>query len=187
MQNPLGPLNPLNVITPFISHQETVQRRRKAIKSFKAKADAKRSSSDKFADLLTAKFGTVSFLAINVIWFATWISINTGLVPGVEPFDPFPFGLLTMVVSLEAIILAIIVLISQNREGRVNELREEIELQLNTIAEGELTKLMGLMAVLLEKNGVNIDDDPELQKMLKPIDSAELVRQLEHELDPRNH
>lgn len=186
MQNPLGPLNPLNVISPLLPHEETVQRRRRAIKSFKAKADAKRSRSDKFADFLTAKFGTVGFLSINVLWFAIWIPINVGLIPGIEPFDPFPFGLLTMVVSLEAIILAIIVLISQNREGRINELREEIELQLNTVAESELTKLINLMTLLLEKQGIDINDDPELKKMLKPIDSAEMLRQLESELAPKS-
>ncbi len=179
MQNPLGPFNPLNIITP---HQETVLRRRKAIRSFKAKADAKRTASEKFADLLTVKFGTVTFLTLNFVWFTVWILINTNMIPGIEPFDPFPFGLLTMIVSLEAIGLAIIVLISQNREARVSELREEIDLQLNTISESEVSKLIGLMAILLEKQGVNIDADPELKKMLKPIDSAEMVRQLEEEL-----
>ncbi len=180
MQNPL---NPLNVLSPLLNHQDTVQKRRKAIKSFKAKADAKRSPTEKFADMLTAKFGTVTFLALNIIWFAVWIPINTGHVPFIEPFDPFPFGLLTMIVSLEAIMLAVIVLISQNREARVSELREEIELQLNTVAEGELTKVIGLLALLLEKDGVKIDD-PEIKKMLKPIDTAEMIRQLEEELAP---
>lgn len=185
MQNPLKPLNPLNVITPLLSHQESVQRRRKAIRSFKAKADAKRTLSEKFADLLTAKFGTVIFLSLNVIWFVIWIVINTGMT-SIEPFDPYPFGFLTMVVSLEAIVLAIIVLISQNREGRINELRSEIDLQLNTIADSELTKLINLLAILLEKQGVDIENDPELKKMLKPIDSAELARQLEEELAPKS-
>lgn len=184
MQNPLNPLNPLHVLDPLLPHQEAVQQRRKAIKSFKAKADAKRSPSDKFADLLTAKFGTVVFLALNIVWFVVWIVINTGMT-SIEPFDPFPFGLLTMIVSLEAIMLAIIVLISQNREARVSELREEIELQMSTISEGEVTKLIGLMAILLEKQGVKIDD-PEVKKMLKPIDSAEMIRQLEAELSPNS-
>jgi uncharacterized membrane protein len=183
MQNPL---NPLNVLGPLLPHEETIRRRRKAIKSFKAKADAKRSPTEKFADLLTAKFGTIAFLTLNFVWFAVWIVINTGHVPGIKEFDPFPFGLLTMIVSLEAIGLAIIVLISQNREARVSELREEIELQLNTVSEGEVTKLINLMALLLEKQGVDISNDPELKKMLKPIDSAEMIRQLEEELDP-NH
>lgn len=186
MANPLNPLNPLKVIAPLLPHQESVQRRRRVIKSFKAKADAKRTPAEKFADLLTAKFGSVAFLTINFIWFAVWIVINVGWVPSIEPFDPFPFGLLTMVVSLEAIGLAIIVLISQNREARISELREEIELQLNTVAEGELTKLINLMAILLEKNGVNIEDDPELRRMLRPIDSDEIAAQLEKELDPKS-
>lgn len=184
MQNPLNPLNPLHMLNPLLSHEETVQNRRKAIKSFKAKADAKRSPAEKFADLLTAKFGSVTFLTLNALWFAVWIPINMGLIPGIEPFDPFPFGLLTMIVSLEAIALAIIVLISQNREARVSELREEVELQINTIADSELTKIINLLALLLEKEGVKIDD-PEIKKMLKPIDSAAIVRQLEAELDPK--
>jgi uncharacterized membrane protein len=183
MQNPL---NPLNVLSPLLSHQETVRGRRKVIKSFKAKADAKRSPTEKFADFLTVKFGTVTFLTLNFIWFAIWISINTGHFFGVKQFDPFPFGLLTMIVSLEAIGLAIIVLISQNREARVSELREEIELQLNTISEGEITKVINLLALLLEKQGVDISNDPDLKRMLKPMDSEELERQLEAELDP-NH
>ncbi len=186
MQNPLEPLKPLNPLNLLTPHQEAVQGRRKAIKSFKAKADAKRTPSEKFADLLTIKFGTVMFLVLNVIWFVAWILINTNMIPAIEPFDPFPFGLLTMIVSLEAIMLAIIVLISQNREAHVSELREEIELQLNTVVEGEVTKLISLMAILLEKQGVKIDD-PELKKMLKPIDSAEMIRQLEVELDPKSH
>lgn len=79
MQNPLNPLNPLHVLDPLMAHQETVQRRRRAIKRFKAKADAKRSGSAKFADFLTAKFGSVLFLTLNIAWFVVSIVINTGM------------------------------------------------------------------------------------------------------------
>lgn len=174
--------NPFMYLNPFSSHEENVNKRRSAIKSFKAKADAKRSPAEKFADWLTAKFGSVIFLSVNALWFAVWILINVGWVPGVEPFDPFPFGLLTMVVSLEAIFLAIIVLISQNREARVGELREEMELQIDTITEVEITKLISLTLRLLEKQGVEIND-PELKKMLHPINSDKMENQLEKELD----
>lgn len=184
MQNPLKPRNPFSIFFSVSSPQESVRHRRKVIKSFRAKADARRTKSEKLADFLTAKFGTVVFLALNFVWFVTWILINTNMIPGITAFDPFPFGLLTMIVSLEAIGLAVIVLISQNREGRINQLREEIDLQLNTISEGELTKVLGLMAVLLEKQGVDIEGDPEIRRMLKPVDSAEILRQLEQELDP---
>lgn len=174
--------NPFSYLNPFSSDEENVNVRRKAIKSFKAKADAKRTAPEKFADLLTAKFGSITFLSLNAAWFATWIIINTGLIPGIVPFDPFPFGLLTMVVSLEAIFLAIVVLISQNREARVAELREEIELQIGTVSESELTKLIKMVVILLEKQGVNTEDDPELKKMLRPFAQAALERELEEEL-----
>lgn len=180
LTNPFSYLSPLN---PFSSPEENVNARRKAIKSFKAKANAKRTAPEKFADLLTSKFGSIAFLSLNATWFTVWILINVGWVPGLEPFDPFPFGLLTMVVSLEAIFLAIIVLVSQNREARVGELREEIELQISTVSESEVTKLIQMVSILLEKQGVKTDEDPELQKMLKPINNAVMERELKKELD----
>lgn len=163
------------------SHKGNVEERRKVIKSFKAKADAKRTLPEKFADTLTTKFGTVTFLFLNAVWFTVWIVVNKGLTP-LEIFDPFPFGLLTMIVSLEAIFLAIIVLISQNREARIGELREEVELQISTLAEGETTKLMSLIILLLKKQGIELND-PELSAMLKPIDTAKLEQDLEKELN----
>ena len=105
-----------------------------------------------------------------------------GLVPGVKPFDPFPFGLLTMVVSLEAIILAIAVLISQNRAAKIDDLREEVHLQINVIAEHELTKVMEMLITLLEKEGVDVSDDPELKQMLKPTDVGKLQKMVEQQI-----
>lgn len=175
--------NPFSYLNPFSSPEENVDMRRKAIKSFKAKADAKRTGPEKFADWLTSKFGSVLFLSLNAVWFTVWIVTNIGWMPGVEPWDPFPFGLLTMVVSLEAIFLAIIVLISQNREARIGELREEIELQISTVSESEVTKLIKMVSILLEKQGIKTDEDPELKKMLKPMDNAAMERELARELD----
>ncbi|HEX7259376.1 MAG TPA: DUF1003 domain-containing protein [Candidatus Saccharimonadia bacterium] len=163
-------------------HEERMQHRRRAIKSYRAKADKKRNLSARFADWLTSEFGTVTFLALNAIWFAVWIAINTGLIQGIKPFDPFPFGLLTMIVSLEAIFLAIIVLISQNRASKIAEIREEVDLQVNSITEGEVTKVIQLLMLLLEKNGINVKDDSELYEMLRPVRSADLERILEKQL-----
>ncbi len=155
---------------------------RNSIKSFKAKVNAKRKRTDKLADMLTVSFGTIPFFACNVIFFAVWILWNTGLIPGLRIIDPFPFGLLTTVVSLEAIFLAIIVLISQNREAHVAELREELELYINTYAETEITKLMYLQTLLLQKNGIDVSNDPEVQAMLKSLESDEIESELEKQL-----
>lgn len=162
--------------------KEGVERKRRTIRSFKAKANQNRSPSDKLADLLTVSFGTVSFLLLNIAFFAFWVLWNTSAIPGLTPIDPFPFGLLTMVVSLEAIFLAIVVLISQNRAAKVAELREEVELYINTYAEDEITKVMHLLTLLLEKNGIDVSKDEDLQDMLQEVDSDVIEDELEKQL-----
>ncbi len=170
-------------LNPLSSQEENIDNRRKVIKSFKAKANSKRTPTEKFADWLTSKFGSITFLMLNMALFIGWIVVNQGFVQSIDPFDPFPYGLLTTVVSLEAIALAIIVLISQNREARIGELREEIDLQINTITETEVTQLIRMMVILLEKQGVKIDEDPELRKMLRTTNNDSLQKELEKELE----
>ncbi len=158
------------------------EQKKKIFKSIKAKADSRRTTSERVADWMTSHLGSMKFLLFNVLLFTFWIIINTGLIGGVRPFDPFPFMLLTTIVSLEAIILAIFVLISQNRNSKVDDLREETHLQVNLITEREVTKLMKMIEILLEKHGVNLSDDPELQRLLKPISEEEIERKLEREI-----
>lgn len=164
-----------------ITPEEKIKHHRLVVQSYRAKANAKRTWSDKFADKLTFRFGSVVFLGLNAAWFLTWIVLNTNIIPGVEPFDPFPFGLLTMIVSLEAIFLAIIVLISQNRDAKVAELREEIDLQVNSIAETEVSKVIEMLAILLAKQGVKLDD-PDVADMTRPICNQDIERILEKQL-----
>jgi uncharacterized membrane protein len=161
---------------------ENEESRRKILKSIKAKADAKRTGMEKMADWMTLNFGSDTFLSLNVFLFVAWILINTNQIKIIPPFDPFPFNLLTNIVSLEAIILAIFVLISQNRTAKVDDLREETHLQLNLISEREVTKIMKMLAILLEKQGVDLSRDPELQKMLKPVSEEEIEKRLEKEI-----
>jgi uncharacterized membrane protein len=104
------------------------------------------------------------------------------MIPGLEPFDPFPHIFLTTTVSLEAIILAIFVLITQNRQERINSLREEMGLQIDILTEQENTKILKIMAEILKKMGVDVTQDPELKKMLKPLDQEDIERQLEDQL-----
>ena len=100
-----------------------------ARRSLAAHHAAQRSSIERIADALTRGAASTPFLVFHVVWFAAWVLVNTGAV-GVRPFDPFPFGLLTLIVSLEAIFLAIFVLMAQSRESAVAELREEVSLQV---------------------------------------------------------
>ena len=152
------------------------------IKSVKGRADEKRKLSERIADALTLGFGSMAFLVLNVVWFIVWIVINVGLIPGIEPFDPFPFGFLTMVVSLEAIALAIIVLMSQNRAAKIADLREEVDLQVDMMAEQELTKLLQLVTMLAEKQGIDLRHDDELQEMVQPSDHSQIEEALQQEV-----
>jgi len=161
---------------------ENIEQRKKIFRSIKAQADAKRTLMERLADFMTSKFGSTTFLFFNVGLFALWLIINLEYIEGVIPFDPFPFNLLTTVVSLEAIILAIFVLISQNRTAKVDDLREETHLQLNLISQKEITKIIKMMALLLEKQGIDLSQDPELHKMLRPISEEEIERMLEKEI-----
>jgi len=137
---------------------------------------------EKMADFMTSKFGSHTFLVFNIIVFAGWVLINTGQISAIAVFDPFPFNLLTTVVSLEAIMLAIFVLISQNRTAKVDDLREETHLQLNLISEKEVTKLIKMMALLLEKQGIDLSQDPELHKMVRPFNERDIEKMLEKEI-----
>lgn len=92
------------------------------------------------ADWISWFSGSMWFLLINAVWFVAWIAVNT-LPLGVPAFDPYPFGLLTMIVSLEAIFLSCFVLISQNRQAEKDRVRSDIEYEVNIKAELEVAHL----------------------------------------------
>lgn len=135
------------------------------IKTFKSKYSKKMKWYDRFADLMTEKLGTMFFLTLNALWFFVWIVWNSGVVPGLEPFDPYPYGFLTMTVSLEAIFLSIIVLISQNRSSMIADMREEIDYNVNVRAEKEITKILNIVDKIQDHLGVGEEIDIELEEM----------------------
>ena len=103
---------------------------------------------------------------------------NSGFFSGIRPFDPFPFGLLTMIVSLEAIFLTIFVLMAQSRESAVEELREEVTLQVILRMEEEVTKTLQLVAGLYARMGHQVGVDAELREMLGPLDADRIEKDL---------
>jgi len=103
-------------------------------------AEEQRGFILRVADWVSWFSGSMLFLAIHAVWFVAWISINTGKI-GITAFDPYPYGLLTMIVSLEAIFLSCIVLISQNRQAEKDRVRSDIEYEVNIKAELEVAHL----------------------------------------------
>ncbi len=92
-------------------------------------------AQDRVADRITAFAGSLHFVYIHAAWFAVWIAINVGALGRSREFDKFPFGLLTMIVSLEAIFLATFVMFTQNRQGRRADIRSDIDFETNLRSE----------------------------------------------------
>ena len=153
----------------------------RAFRAVKAQHASDRSALENLAARLTDFASSSVFLVLHVIWFLIWIPWNTGRF-GLRPFDPYPFGFLTMVVSLEAIFLSIFVLMAQSRESAIAELREEVTLQVNLRMEEEVTKTLQLVAGLYTRLGYRMGEDAELHDMLQPLDpsaiEAELIAQI---------
>jgi uncharacterized membrane protein len=144
------------------------------------------SWSERLADRITGFSGSMLFFYLNALWFAIWIPLNLGWL-GLEPFDPFPFGLLTMVVSLEAICLATFVLISQNRQAALADTCAKVDLQVDLLAEQEVTPLMELLLPIHQHLGLPAPTDPGLRVMRRRPDIEQVLDEIdrrEHTVDP---
>ena len=126
----------------------------------KLEADAlgARSLGARCARGLIRVAGTTTFAVVHLVWFVAWVAVNTGVVPGTRPFDPYPFNFLTLVVSLEAIFLSIWILISQNEMERLADRRAHLDLQINMLAEQESTAAIRMLQRISEHLGVKPDD-----------------------------
>ena len=141
-----------------------------------------RSTSEKLADLLTDSFGTIGFFTLNAAVFFGWLVWNSGWIPALPVFDPYPFGMLTMVVSLEAIFLSVIVLISQNRAAKIADLREEVDLQVNIAAEQEVTQILRMIERIEKKLLVKEADAATITRMKEVLDLVDLEKKVVQEL-----
>jgi len=139
---------------------------------------ARRTLEHRLADLLTQFSGSMLFVYLHAIWFAVWIVANVGWF-GITPFDPYPFGLLTLIVSLEAIFLSTFVLISQNRAARVADQRADMDLQINLLTEYEVTRLLILVDRLAKRFKVLKSSDGELDELEHDVDPEELLAELD--------
>ena len=153
----------------------------RAFRALKAQHSSERSPIERIADRLTTFASSTPFLLAHVLWFVVWIPWNAGWI-GLRPFDPYPFGFLTMVVSLEAIFLTIFVLMSQGRESSIAELREEVALQVNLRTEEEITKALQLLAGLYGRLGYKVGEDAELLQMLQPLDAKAIELELSEQI-----
>src|SRR3954464_15360676 len=171
-------------VTPTPAEKRRIRRSlglNKAFRAIKAQHSANRSAMEILADRMIGIASSTPFLVIHGLLFILWIAWN---IPGIPlpRFDPYPYGMLTTIVSLEAIFLSIFVLMTQSRESKIGELREELTLQVNLRIEEEVTKTLHLVAGLYSRLGLVLADDPELKSMLEPLDPKRIEEDLAEQI-----
>jgi uncharacterized membrane protein len=156
---------------------DVIERNIETMADVRAAEKAHANLQDRLANGLTRFSGNMWFVYIHMAWFGWWIAQNEGWV-GHWVFDPFPFGLLTLIVSLEAIFLSTFVLISQNRAAALADMRADLDLQIDLLAEYEVTQLLGLVRGVAEKIGVEECNRPELVELSRPVALGEIIKEL---------
>ena len=132
---------------------KVIEKNIRTIIHLRTKAEKERNLQDRIADGITSFSGRMIFAYVHIVWFVAWILLNTGWF-GLKPFDPFPYGLLTMIVSLEDIFLSTFVLISQNRQAKESERRADLDLHIGLLTEHELTRVLQMLDAIQDKLGI---------------------------------
>ena len=158
----------------------TLEENVEAIKSWEQALLDRRSAAERLSDWITTVAASGSVLVVHVVWFASWIALNLGLFGAVAPFDPFPFPFLTMTVSLEAIFLALFVLASQNRLARQADKRAHLDLQIDLLAEREMTAVLQILQDIAAHLQVPETVTPEqIRDLASKTDVNSLTRRME--------
>lgn len=136
------------------------------------------SLSEKISDRITRFAGSMIFVAVHAVAYSLWLAVNLGAIPGVKPFDP-SFVVLAMEASVEAIFLSTFVLISQNRMMSAAARQSDLDLQINLLAEHELTRLVKLVDAMATKMDVNVVEREELNEIKEDVSPEAVIDGLE--------
>jgi uncharacterized membrane protein len=163
---------------------EVAQQNIRTVAALERDEARRRTASERVSDSLIGVMGSLAFVVAHMMMFLGWFLWNSGWVAGLAPFDPFPFGILTLVVSTEGVLLAIFVLINQNRMSREADHRAHLDLQVGLLTEAEATKTLSLLQDLARHLNFEIrEDERELEKLMEPTDLPELAQGLREKLD----
>jgi uncharacterized membrane protein len=142
-----------------------------AIAKLEQDALERRTTAERISEAIAKFIGSVAFLLLQILLVLTWSAINLNVIPGVKPFDPFPFGILALVISSESVILTIFVLMSH------------LDLQVGMLAEQELTTMLEMQQKICRHIGVDVTSSKsELQSFAAATDVHKLASELEDKL-----
>src|SRR5689334_16275128 len=134
-----------------------------------------RRMADRISDAIANFVGSIPFVAIHVAWFGIWVALNAGI----WRFDPYPFALLCMLVSLEGVLLSTFVLIKQNRMSQRADQRSHLDLQINLLSEKEVTKVLQLQRLICRRLGI---EEAEADREVSELSHVTAVENLAREL-----
>jgi uncharacterized membrane protein len=144
-----------------------------------------RSSVDRIADAIGTFSGSFWFVALHAVILVVWFCINTGVLPVLPRFDPYPFILLCMIVSVEGVILSTFVLMKQNRMQHRTENRDHLNLQIDLLSEKEITKLLQMMRLVCRKLDIpEAELDLELREMSSVTSVDILSQEIKEKIPP---
>lgn len=141
-----------------------------------------RSRSDAIIDLLAGFIGTISFVMLQISACAFWTFVNAGKIPGIAPFDPFPYPLLSAITSFEAVLIAAFVLMRQNRIGMIADRRDHLDLQVNLLTERRATQVIRMLNRLSTHLGVEQPQDTDSQELEGRVAVEHLVEEVHSRL-----
>ena len=156
----------------------------RSIAQMEVSLEEKRTLVDRIADLIGGFSGSMTFVFLHLFWFLAWFLANTGAIPGMRRFDPYPFILLAMIVSVEGVLLSTFVLMKQNRMQKRIDIRDQLDLQINLMSEKEITKVLQLLRAIANKMEIvpSPEDDRELEEMASTTSVDTLAQKVESDL-----
>jgi uncharacterized membrane protein len=163
---------------PPESLSSALRRNIKALQERRAQEAASATRQERLADAITAFTGSMIFVYLHLVLYGAWIVVNLGVVPEVPKFDP-SFVILAMEASVEAIFLSTFVLISQNRMAAVADKRADLDLQINLLAEHELTKLIEMVEAVTDHLGIKTVAERELREIKKDVAPEAVLSEIE--------
>jgi uncharacterized membrane protein len=156
-----------------------VHRNIRSITEVRQREEKSKTLSDRVAEGITTFAGSMWCVYVHTIWFGGWIVVNTAKLGLIRPFDPFPFVMLAMIASVEAIFLSTFILITQNRMQRSADRRAELDLQINLLSEHELTRAVRLLDEIAIKIGAPRPAEHELNEVKRDINPQKVVQEIE--------
>lgn len=158
-----------------------VHRNIRTMLQLRQQAEQSKGIQYRFGNAITRFIGSLLFVGVQIFLVLGWILVNLGWISRFRPFDPYPFTLLSTLLTIEAIFIAIFILLNQNHMADLQQKREELDIQISLLTEQEVTEIMGLVDTISRHLRVkgNSKDLSDLKKETSPV---EVLQEIEKEI-----